>query len=61
MSIHRKNSEIENIASTYHSYIDWHHRDGSRSGEPIRLIIPAGIVTNSSSVAVQEGHCIEPL
>lgn len=37
-----------------------HHRQRGSGGEPVGLVIPAGIVADVPRVAVQEGHGAEP-
>lgn len=39
---------------------DGHHRDGRRGGEPVGLVVAAGVVADLVGVAVDEGHGAEP-
>lgn len=37
-----------------------HHRQRGSGGEPVGLVVPAGVVADVPRVAVQEGHGAEP-
>lgn len=41
------------------SFFHRHHGQWSGGRQPVGLIVSAGVVTNVSGVAVQEGHCAE--
>ena len=41
-------------------FSDRHHGNGSVGGQPVRLVVPAGVVADVVEVAEQERHRVEP-